>query len=303
MAGPGLKLSVTRFAPSPTGRLHLGHGFSALTAWDAAQDELRNQRGRFLLRIEDIDGGRSKPEFEAGIIEDLIWLGEGLANWGWEEPVRRQSDHMEDYAAALSRLMEMGVLYPCFCTRGDIRAEIERAGAAPHRGEEGPIYPGLCRGIEKTAAQDRIDAGEAHALRLDVARACEITGPLTWRDMEKGEVMAEARLHGDVVLARKDVKTSYHLAVTVDDHIQGVNLVTRGDDLFVATHVHRLLQALLGFDTPTYFHHHLLTDKAGKRLAKRDKSITLKELRDSGRTPAEVRAMTGFKEGGVVDES
>ena len=293
MAGPGLKLSVTRFAPSPTGRLHLGHGFSALTAWDAAG----NQNGRFLLRIEDIDGGRSKPEFEAGIIEDLTWLGEGLTGWGWEEPVRRQSDHMEDYDAALLRLKEMGVLYPCFCTRGDIRAEIERAGAAPHRGEEGPIYPGLCRGIEKAAAQDRIDASQPHALRLDVERAHEITGPLTWRDVEKGEVKAAAQLHGDVVLARKDVKTSYHLAVTVDDHLQGVNLVTRGDDLFAATHVHRLLQALLGFDTPTYFHHHLLTDEAGKRLAKRDRSITLKSLREAGKTPAEVRAMTGFKRG------
>jgi len=296
MAGPGLKTTVTRFAPSPTGRLHLGHGFSALTAWGAAG----NQRGRFLLRIEDIDGGRCKPEFETGIMEDLAWLGEGLAGWGWEEPVRRQSDHMDEYAAALSRLEEMGVLYPCFCTRGDIRAEIERAGQAPHISAEGPVYPGLCRGIEKAAAASRIDAGEAHALRLDVARASEIAGSLTWRDVEKGEVVAAAQLHGDVVLARKDVKTSYHLAVTVDDHLQGVTLVTRGNDLFAATHIHRLLQALLGLDVPTYFHHHLLTDEAGKRLAKRDKSITLKELRESGKTPAEVRAMTGFKESGVV---
>ncbi len=292
MTGASSKVSVTRFAPSPTGRLHLGHGFSALIAWEAA----RIENGRFLLRIEDIDRGRCKPEFEAGIIEDLIWFGEGLENWGWEEPVRRQSDHMEDYAAALSRLMEMGVLYPCFCTRGDIRAEIERAGQAPHVSKEAPVYPGLCRGIEGKAAARRIADGEAHALRLDVKQACRIAGPLTWLEAEKGKVTVEAELHGDVVLARKDVRTSYHLSVTLDDHVQGVNLVTRGDDLFTATHIHRLLQALLGFEAPAYHHHHLLTDEAGKRLAKRDKSITLKELREGGKTPAEVRAMTGFKE-------
>ena len=275
---------VTRFAPSPTGRLHLGHAYSALFAERAARDA----GGRFLLRIEDIDEGRSRPEFEAAILEDLAWLG-----LDWETPVRRQSEHMADYAAALARLEADCLTYPCFCTRKEIQAEIARSGQAPH-GPDGPIYPGTCRNIDQEKAQKRIDKGEAYALRLDMSRAATIVGPLTWFDRSHGKVKAQPERFGDVVLARKDAPTSYHLAVTVDDHLQGISLVTRGADLFEATHVHRLLQALLGYETPEYRHHRLLTDEAGRRLAKRDGDVTIRSLRETGYTPEEVCMMTGF---------
>jgi len=284
---------VTRFAPSPTGFLHVGHAHAALFAWHTARDE----GGRFLLRIEDIDLGRARAEFDAAILEDLAWLG-----LDWPEPVRRQSEHFADYRAALDRLDAMGVLYPCFCTRADIRAEIERAGAAPHavphasrHGPDGsPLYPGTCRALSPEARAERIAAGVPHALRLDVAKAAAQAGPLTWHDRAAGEVAARPAVFGDVVLARRDTPASYHLAVTVDDHIQGVTLVTRGEDLFEATHVHRLLQALLGLDVPDYHHHRLLVDSAGKRLAKRDRAVALRDLRTAGRSPAEVRALAGF---------
>ncbi|MCC7275165.1 MAG: tRNA glutamyl-Q(34) synthetase GluQRS [Alphaproteobacteria bacterium] len=274
---------VTRFAPSPTGRLHLGHAHSALQGWTAA----RRAGGRFLLRIEDIDATRCRPEFTAAILEDLAWLG-----LDWDGPVRIQSTHFDDYRAALDRLDAMGLLYPCFCTRGDIRAEIARAGAAPH-GPEGPVYPGTCRHLAAAERARRIAAGEPWALRLDMAAASGRAGPLAWHDRARGTIAARPEDLGDVVLARKDTPASYHLAVTVDDAVQGVTLVTRGEDLLEATHVHRLLQALLGLPVPDWHHHGLLMDASGRRYAKRDRALTLAALRAAGRSPAEVRAMAG----------
>ena len=271
---------VTRFAPSPTGLLHLGHARSALVGWRAAQDN----GGRFLLRIEDIDVGRCREEFVAAIFEDLAWLG-----LSWEQPVRRQSQHFADYRAALEQLQQRGLIYPCFCTRADIAA----AASAPH-GPEGVIYPGTCRHLSDAERARRIAAGEAYALRLDVGKALALTGPLTWHDDEAGEVGADPLSLGDVVLARKDVPTSYHLSVTVDDHLQGITLVTRGLDLFHATHIHRLLQALLGYATPRYRHHPLIVDSQGRRLAKRDRDMTLRAMREAGFSPAEIRAQAGF---------
>jgi glutamyl-Q tRNA(Asp) synthetase len=275
---------VTRFAPSPTGLLHLGHAHSALFAHRAAEEA----GGRFILRIEDIDSGRCRPEYEDAIREDLAWLG-----LGWEEPVRRQSEHMSDYVAGLAMLSHMGLVYPCFCTRAEIAAEIARSPAAPH-GPEGPVYPGVCRGLSADDRAERMEAGEAHALRLDMAAAVENAGALIWHDRGRGEVAADPLAHGDVVLARKDTPTSYHLSVTVDDHLQGVTLVTRGEDLVPATDIHVLLQRLLGFSTPAYHHHGLVTDDEGRRFAKRDKGVTLRGLREAGRTPDEVRTMAGF---------
>lgn len=272
---------VTRFAPSPTGRLHLGHAHSALAGWRAA----REAGGRFLLRIEDIDPVRCRPEFTAGILEDLAWLG-----LDWDGPVRIQSQHLATYRAALDRLAEAGLTYPCFCTRRDIQAEIARAGGAPH-GSEGPLYPGTCRRLSSVERQARMAAGESWAIRLDVGAAIARSGRLEWRDRRRGPQEACPECLGDVVLARKDVPTSYHLAVTVDDAIQGVTVVTRGVDLFEATHVHRLLQALLGLPVPEWDHHPLLTDAAGRRYAKRDRAVTLAAMRAAGMTPDAVRAL------------
>jgi glutamyl-Q tRNA(Asp) synthetase len=272
---------VTRFAPSPTGYLHLGHVRSALEGWRAA----RHGGGHFLLRIEDIDPTRCRGEYAAAILEDLAWLGVE-----WDEPVRKQSEHFDDYRRALGRLDALGVLYPCFCTRREIQAEIARAGGAPH-GDAGPIYPGTCRrlGAEEVAA--RLRSGIDYALRLDLARALTLTGPLDWIEGECSR-QADAGVLGDVVLARKEFPASYHLAVTVDDAIQGITLVTRGEDLAIATHIHRVLQALLGLPTPRYRHHPLLTDAAGRRLAKRDGAPTIRSMRERGITPSEVIAMT-----------
>ncbi|MBL8838092.1 MAG: tRNA glutamyl-Q(34) synthetase GluQRS [Alphaproteobacteria bacterium] len=275
---------VTRFAPSPTGLLHPGHAFSALFAWHAAHAA----GGRFLLRIEDIDATRCRPEFEQAIVEDLAWLG-----LDWERPVRRQSEHMAAYRACVARLEARGLVYPCFCTRAAIRAEIARAGAAPH-GPEGPVYPGTCRSLPAAEGARRIAAGEPYALRLDVARACAETGPLAWHDRARGTIAADPASFGDVVIARKEIPTSYHLAVTHDDHVQGVTLVTRGEDLFAATHIHRLLQALLGFATPDYHHHPLVAAPDGARLAKRAGAPSLRSLREAGLTPADIRAMVGL---------
>jgi glutamyl-Q tRNA(Asp) synthetase len=272
---------VTRFAPSPTGYLHLGHAYSALIGWRAA----RAAGGRFLLRIEDIDRARCRPEFIAAILEDLAWLG-----LDWDGAVRHQSEHFDDYRAALDKLATQNLIYPCFCTRAEIAAEIARAGAAP-QGEDGPLYPGTCRALSDEERARRIAAGESYALRLDVARAVALTGPLFWQDDEQGRIEATPLSLGDIVLARKDVPTSYHLAVTVDDALQGVTLVTRGADLFTATHLHRLLQALLDLPVPRYRHHRLLTDANGKRFAKRDKALTLRALREAGHKPQDVRAM------------
>jgi len=276
---------LTRFAPSPTGLLHLGHAYAALFAAQVAQ----KHGGAFLLRIEDIDVGRCRPEFEDSLYRDLAWLG-----LTWKMPVRRQSEHMIDYQTALDQLMGMELLYPCFCTRKEILCEIESAQGAPHlppHGPDGPIYPGTCRKLSHDARLQRIQDGLPFALRLDMASAIRRTGPLVWTDLEKGEVIAQPSLFGDVVLARKDTPTSYHLAVTMDDHIQGVRIVTRGMDLFPATHIHRLLQALLGLDTPDYYHHALLIMEDGRRMAKRNASKTLHALRQSGCTLSDIHTL------------
>ena len=287
--------TVTRFAPSPTGRLHLGHAWSAIRAHDFA----RERGGAFLLRIEDIDGTRSREEHVAGIVEDLAWLG-----LTWDGPVVRQSQRLHLYEAALDRLRAIDLLYPCFCTRADIAASL----SAPHEG--GAVYPGTCRGIDASGRMN-----EPHCWRLDMGRALAAPSPLGERVGERGQCLAERAVsvrrqplsqpspqwgeglswqdttnqipatpatHGDVVLARKDAPASYHLAVTVDDAAQGVTDVVRGVDLFDSTHVHRLLQALLGLPTPAYHHHPLLTDATGKRLAKRDGAPSLADLRAGG---------------------
>jgi len=273
--------TITRFAPSPTGYLHLGHAYSALNAYRAACEG----DGKFLLRIENIDSGRCRPKFEEAIFEDLAWLG-----LSWKAPVRRQSENLADYCAALDTLRAADLIYPCFCTRRDIRNEIERAAVAPH-GPDGAIYPGTCRRLPTRERNRRVNAGEPHALRLDMVRAVEKAGTLTWYDRNRGEITAEAAIFGDAVLARKDIPTSYHLAVTLDDHLQDVTLVTRGKDLFASTHLHRLLQKLLGLNTPEYAHHKLLCDASGRRFSKRDRALTLHELRVAGHTPEHLRAL------------
>lgn len=277
---------VTRFAPSPTGYLHLGHAYSALFAFETA----RASGGLFRLRIEDIDRARCRPEFEQAIYEDLRWLG--LA---WDGPARRQSDHLAVYGEALAELRRLGVAYPCFCTRRQIRQEVEEAGRAPHGPSGEPLYPGVCRGLAPAEAERRIARGEPFAWRLDVARALATTGPLAWHDHRAGAVRADPAALGDVVIARKDVPTSYHLAVTVDDHLQGVTLVTRGEDLFHATHVHRLLQALLGLRTPAYYHHNLIADSGGQRMSKRNRAVTLRHLRATGLGPGGIWDMIGLR--------
>jgi glutamyl-Q tRNA(Asp) synthetase len=275
---------VTRFAPSPTGFLHLGHAYAAIFA----ENQAKQAGGRFILRIEDIDKGRCKAEFEEAIYEDLEWLG-----LQWEQPVRRQSENIASYAEALEQLDKLGLIYPCFCTRGQIKAEIDRAGGAPH-GLEGPIYPGTCRQLNKDECAGRIDNGETPALRLDMAKAHKISGALSWQDKIHGDRAAKLDEFGDIVLARKDIPTSYHLSVTVDDALQGVTLVTRGEDLADASGIHRLLQALLGYTPPIYHHHPILTDDNGKRFAKRDQSVTLRALRATGKTPQDIRTMVGL---------
>lgn len=279
---------VTRFAPSPTGRLHIGHGWSALLAMDLA----RAKGGSFRLRIEDIDGTRSRPEHVAGIIEDLNWLGVT-----WDGEIVFQSERLAHYEAALDRLRDMGLLYPCFCTRADIAASV----TAPH-GPEGPVYPGTCRGLAGETARRRTAAGEPHAWRIDMAKAVSKAGKLQWgtfplphkcfftSSARTGVVVADPFAAGDVVLARKDAPASYHLSCTLDDAAMGITHVLRGDDLFVATHIHRLLQALLDLPAPVYCHHPLLVGTDGKRLAKRDGSIALADLRTQGADPATLAA-------------
>tara|TARA_R110000782_G_scaffold78293_3_gene155980 strand:- start:183658 stop:184533 length:876 start_codon:yes stop_codon:yes gene_type:complete len=270
---------VTRFAPSPTGRLHVGHGWSALMAMDMA----RAAGGAMRLRIEDIDGARSRPEHVAGIIEDLRWLGVE-----WDGEVVFQSQRLELYETALDRLRGKGLVYPCFCTRAEIAAEIAASGSAPH-GADGTIYPGICRSLGENERAERIARGDAHCWRLDMGRAVAQAGPLHWPDMDAGEVEARPEQAGDVVMARKEAPTSYHLAATLDDAEMGISYVLRGDDLSAATDVHRLLQALLDLPTPVYRHHPLLVDASGKRLAKRTGGITLAELRADGVDPARLR--------------
>lgn len=276
---------VTRFAPSPTGPLHLGHAYSALTAFGRAEAE----GGVFLLRIEDIDRSRCRPAWEDQIRDDLRWLG-----LRWPEPVMRQSDRGAAYAAALARLEGLGVLYPCRCTRADIRAAL----SAPQEGAvgpDGPIYPGTCRG------RAMAEARATDAIRLDMARAVQIAGPVGfretgplrggWHGFGPADLVASV---GDVVLARRDMGTSYHLSVVVDDAAQGVTEVVRGIDLFEATAIHALLQRLLEVPTPDYWHHDLIRDSAGKRLAKRDDARAIALYRAEGATPADIRRMVGL---------
>jgi glutamyl-Q tRNA(Asp) synthetase len=281
-------LIVTRFAPSPTGRLHLGHAHAALFAWRAA----RAAGGAFLLRIEDIDPTRCRPDYTDAIVQDLRWLG-----LDWDGPVRHQSAHMAEYRAALATLAARNLVYPCFCTRADIAA----AAAAPHPAAPGPLrdpygaplYPGTCRARPDAAA--RAAAGTPHALRLDTARAlASLAAPLGFTDRAAGQIACAPARFGDPVLARKDAPASYHLCATHDDAVQGVTLVTRGADLLPATDLHRLLQALLGWPQPAYHHHHLLTGPDGRRLSKRDGAITIAALRNAGHSPAAVARMAGF---------
>ena len=266
---------VSRFAPSPTGRLHLGHAWSALLAHDFARDS----GGAFLLRIEDIDPGRARPEHVDAILEDLLWLG-----LEWDGEIVYQSERLPLYAEALDALKRQGLIYPCFCTRAEIAAEIAASAQAPHGPAGAGAYPGTCRRMP-AAEREKLVGERPHAWRLDVGKAAEKAGPLAWRDHDR-EVRAEPALFGDVVLARKDAPASYHLAVTLDDAAQGITDVVRGRDLFDSTHVHRLLQALLGLPTPAYHHHALLADAGGRRLAKRDAAPSLADLRAAGADPA-----------------
>ena len=284
---------ATRFAPSPTGRLHKGHAFSALTAWTAA----RRAGGRFVLRIEDIDPTRCRPEFEVGILEDLAWLG-----LDWETPVRRQSAHLGDYAAALDHLRRQGLLYRCFRTRKDI---LDGLGDAPHGAMEA-VRPGPHAAEEEAAF---LEDGRPFAWRLSLDRARQALGEAVWTSLtfveegagpggETGVIPVRAEAGGDVVLARKDAGVAYHLAVAHDDAVQGIDHVIRGQDLFEATHVQRLIQTLMGWPSPVYRHHPLLTGPDGRRYAKRDRSVTLAELRAGGLTAETLRAELGFSSDG-----
>lgn len=272
---------VTRFAPSPTGFLHLGHVASAMVGWRCG----REANGRFLLRIEDIDPTRCRPEFAAAIEEDLAWAG-----LDWDGPVRVQSAHLPDYRAVLASLAEQGLLYPCFCTRAAIQREVQEAASAPHAPDGSLRYPGTCRRLSAAEREERIAAGLPHVLRLDMAAALRaVAAPLWFDDLRHGRVICAPDRFGDVVLARRDAPASYHLCVTHDDAVQGVTLVTRGDDLLAATDVHRVLQAVMGWPAPQYLHHPLLTDAAGRRLAKRDQAVSLRALRGMGVSAAELR--------------
>lgn len=273
---------VTRFAPSPNGFLHVGHAFSALTAFRRAEEE----GGRFLLRLEDIDHTRCKPEYEEAIFEDLAWLG-----IKWEEPVLRQSERFPVYAAALERLTGLGLTYPCFCSRKDIAAEIDDIANAPH-GTMGPIYPGTCCNLSHAEQEERMAAGDAHSIRFNVEAVG--SGNLSFQEETKGTVTARPEILGDVILKGRDYPVAYHLAVVIDDAAQEITHVIRGRDLFEATHIHRLLQDVLELPTPVYHHHNLVTDQAGNRIAKRDGGHFIRTFRGYGMTPAEIPALANF---------
>lgn len=285
---------VFRFAPSPNGELHIGHAYSALFGFALC----RRAGGRFLLRIEDIDPTRCRPEYEQGIYRDLAWLG-----LEWEEPVRRQSDHLDDYRAATDRLRSAGLIYPSFMSRAEIAAATTDP-SWPRDPDRAPLYPGTDRDLEPDAIQTRIAAGDAYALRLRidkaVAMAIDMAGPLTWNeqgkgpDGETGTIAANPSAWGDFMVARKDTPTSYHLAVVVDDAEQSVTHVVRGQDLFAATAAHVLLQRLLGLPSPIYHHHALVNDEAGRKLSKSDGATSLRSLREAGATPTDIRRMIGI---------
>ena len=277
---------VTRFAPSPTGYLHLGHAYAALFAQECAHRE----NGRFLLRMEDIDAHRVREEYYTAIREDLHWLGVR-----WDEELPEQLTRHERYQEAIASLRKLGVLYPCFCTRKQIATELANLPNAPH-GPDGAIYPGACRNLTAHERAEKLAQFDADQIswRLDMKRACELAGELHWHDVGRGQQTADPMQFGDIILVRKDIATSYHLSVTIDDADQGITLVTRGDDLFASTHIHRLLQALLALPVPRWHHHRLITDENGQRLAKRDNARSLRELRHQGHTPVEIRRQLGF---------
>ena len=258
---------VTRFAPSPTGYLHLGHAFAARTAWQRARDA----GGRFLLRIEDIDQARCRPAFADAILDDLRWLG-----LDWDGPVLRQSERFALYRGALDDLASRQLIYPCFCSRAEIAREVARASAAPHGPDGETLYPGTCRALQASARAGLLAAGAPHVLRLDMAAALACAPALTFTDEARGVIEAQPAMFGDAVLARRDAPASYHLCACFDDAAQGVTLVTRGEDLLEATHLHRLLQHLMGWDTPLYAHSALLTGADGRRLSKRDGACRLR---------------------------
>ncbi len=268
---------ITRFAPSPTGDLHLGHALAAWIAFDLA----KRNGGEMLLRFEDIDVTRVRSEFYDAIEEDLSWLGITWSGVPW-----RQLDRTDAYQAALEKLQTLGVLYPCFCTR----KEIAMMTSAPQRddGLEGVLYPGICRNLTESEKQQRIKRGDRWSWRLDAAKATQLCGPLSWHDHRFGESMLDPQMLGDVVIARKDIGVSYHLAVVVDDAAQNVTWVTRGEDLLSSTHVHVMLQKLLGVPQPRYWHHSLVCDEQGKRLAKRHDALSLRAMREGGVSPIEV---------------
>lgn len=266
--------TITRFAPSPTGPLHLGSAYAAWFAWNAA----REVGGRFLLRIEDLDQGRARPEFEAAILDDLRWLG-----LKWDGPIVRQSDRSAAYADAMKTLQSQNLIYPCFCTRRAIANEIAQAAEAPH-GPDGPVYPGTCRGLSVDEAKTRIIANKPYAIRLNTAKAVDLIGEISWRENGAARI-ANPMQFGDIVLNRKDAPAAYHLAVVVDDAASGVTLVTRGADLKPATDIQVLLQRLLGLPTPDYRHHGLVRSPNGERLAKRAKSASISERRADGEAP------------------
>ncbi len=285
---------VFRFAPSPNGFLHLGHARSALLNFDLA----RQSGGRMLLRVEDIDATRCRPEYDQAIYEDLAWLG-----LSWDEPVRRQSEHLALYREAVDRLARDGLLYPAFESRAEIARmvdEKERTGAWSRDPDGAPVYPGNGRQLAEAERAQRLRAGAPYALRLDMTAAVARTGTLSWTeqgagpDGETGQVPARPGQWGDVILARKDTRTSYHLSVVIDDALQGITHVVRGQDLFWATGVHRLLQELLGLPHPVYRHHALVLDEAGQKLSKSTRSTALRDLRADGTTPAEVRRLVGI---------
>ena len=285
---------VFRFAPSPNGYLHLGHALSALLNADMA----KAANGRLLLRIEDIDSARCRPEYEAAICEDLAWLG-----IVWDAPVRRQSEHWDDYSRALGRLQAMGLVYPSFESRAEIArlvADREVRGPWPRDPDGTPLYPGNARSMSAAERERRIKAGEPYALRLDMPAAMACAGALSWIEAgagpasETGRITADPSAWGDVILARKETPTSYHLAVVADDAAQAVSNVVRGHDLFHATAVHRLLQVLLGLPAPRYHHHRLVRDEAGNKLSKSTRSTGLRELRSRGVTPTEIRRLAGL---------
>jgi len=285
---------VFRFAPSPNGYLHLGHAYSALVNDDMA----RQCDGRLLLRIEDIDAARCRPEYEAAICEDLCWLG-----IDWQHDVRRQSEHFGDYQSAVNKLEAMGLLYPAFESRSEIAAlvaERDRQGHWPRDPDGVPLYPGRARKMPKAERDRRHREGEPFALRLATDAAVAQAGVLTWTETgsgpqgQSGTIVAAPQMWGDAVLARKETPTSYHLAVAVDDALQGVTDVVRGQDLFWSTGIHRLLQALLGLPEPDYHHHKLIVDAAGRKLSKSTLATSLRDLRASGTTPADVRRMVGL---------